>query len=57
MAASAEVDLKPSGRTLAAFSVQFRANDLQPGDYDVIATIQNPDGTVDSDTRRITVVD
>lgn len=42
---------------LSSFGETFDLSDVPPGDYDVIATVQNPDGTVDSDTRRITVVD
>jgi hypothetical protein len=42
---------------LAPFSAQFRSHDVQPGAYDVIATVQNADGTYDYDTRRITIVD
>ena len=42
---------------VAPFSASFRSHDIQPGDYDLIATVQNADGTVDSDTRRITIVD
>ncbi|MBS2938651.1 GerMN domain-containing protein [Nocardioides sp. J2M5] len=50
-------DLASVQDVLAPFSVSFGGDDLQPGDYDVIATVRNADGTVDSDTRRITVVD
>ncbi len=53
----ATVTLSPDDGPFESFSVDLASFKLQPGDYDVIATIQNPDGTVDSDTRRITVVD
>ena len=47
---------RPRGR-LAPFTVDLYLDDLEPGDYDVVATVTNPDGTFDTDTRRITVVD
>lgn len=50
-------NLVPSDGPLASFSVDFSYEGLQPGDYDVTATITNSDGTTDSDTRRITIVD
>ena len=53
----ADFDLEPTGGTLAPFSVDLFLDDLQPGDYDVVATVTNADGTFDTDTRRITVVD
>lgn len=49
--------LSPVDGPFEAFGGDLGSDDLQPGDYDVIATVQNADGTVDSDTRRITVVD
>lgn len=54
---SGRFNLVPSDGTLAPFSVDFGVDDLQPGDYNVTATVTNADGTVDSDTRRITIVD
>lgn len=41
----------------SSFGETFDLSDVPPGDYDVIVTVSNADGTVDSDTRRITVVD
>ena len=52
-----QYDLVPSDGPLAPFSVDFSYEGLQPGEYDVVATVENSDGTTDSDTRRITVVD
>ena len=52
-----QFDLVPSDGPLAPFSVDFGYEGLQPGDYVVTATVQNSDGTTDTDTRRITVVD
>lgn len=49
--------LSPVDGPFDSFSGDLGSDDLQPGDYEVIATVQNADGTVDSDTRRITVVD
>jgi Sporulation and spore germination len=42
---------------LKAFTMGFSMSHAPAGDYDVIATVRNSDGTVDTDTRRITVVD
>ncbi|GAA1939781.1 GerMN domain-containing protein [Nocardioides hwasunensis] len=42
---------------LTPFAETFALPNLPPGDYDVIARVRNADGTVDSDTRRITVTD
>ena len=53
----ATFDLEPTVDTLAPFSVDLFLDDLEPGDYDVVATVTNADGTLDTDTRRITVVD
>ena len=52
-----QYNLVPSDGPLAPFSVDFSYEGLQPGEYDVVATVENSDGTTDSDTRRITVVD
>jgi hypothetical protein len=58
------VALGPSSMTLdeasgspGSFSLGLRSDDLQPGEYEVIAKVQNSDGTTDTDTRRITIVD
>jgi hypothetical protein len=53
----ATFDLEPTAGRLAPFTVDLFLDDLEPGDYDVVATVTNPDGTFDTDTRRITVVD
>jgi len=52
-----ELDLEPSDAHLASFSVRWSLDGLPPGDYDVVATVTGADGTLDTDTRRITVVD
>ena len=52
-----EVDLEPSDAHLAPFSVRWSLESLPPGDYDLVATVTDTDGTLDTDTRRITVVD
>lgn len=53
---AATFDLDPAATTLSPFSVTISLPDMPPGDYDVIATVTNADGTLDTDTRRITVV-
>ena len=50
-------DLEPTVGRLAPFTVDLFLDDLEPGGYDVEVTVTNPDGTLDTDTRRITVVD
>ncbi len=42
---------------LTGFFLGFAMADVPPGDYDVVATVRAPNGTLTSDTRRITVVD
>nr|WP_300051713.1 hypothetical protein [uncultured Nocardioides sp.] len=61
---SAAVVMGPATSTLdqangspGSFSIGYRSDDLRPGEYEVIATVRNPDGTTDTDTRRITIVD
>ena len=51
-----QLDLEPTG-ALAPFSVNWLLDHLEPGAYDVVVTVKNPDGTLDTDTRRFTVVD
>ena len=53
----ATFDLEPTVGRLAPFTVDLYLGDLQPGDYQVVATVTNPDGTLDTDTRSITIVD
>lgn len=53
----ATFDLEPTVGRLAPFTMDLFLGDLEPGDYDVEVTVTNPDGTLDTDTRRITVVD
>ncbi|RYB89667.1 hypothetical protein EUA06_13755 [Nocardioides glacieisoli] len=50
-------DLDPADSTLSPFNVDLYLGDIQPGVYDVVVSVTNPDGTFDTDTRRITVVD
>ncbi|MCF6379613.1 GerMN domain-containing protein [Nocardioides KLBMP 9356] len=52
-----DVDLEPSDAQLAPFSVKWSLGSRPPGDYEVVVTVTDADGTVDTDTRRITVVD
>lgn len=52
-----ELDLEPSDARLAPFSVRWSLDSLPPGDYDVVATVTDADGTLNADNRRITVVD
>lgn len=42
---------------LTGFSIGLGLADAPPGEYDVIATVRGPNGTLTTDTRRITVVD
>jgi hypothetical protein len=42
---------------LTAFEAAFTLADAEPGEYEVVAAVRNADGTTDTDTRRITVVD
>ena len=46
----------PSDR-FSAFDMSLDLSGGPPGDYVVTATVENSDGTTDSDTRRITIVD
>lgn len=41
----------------SAFGETFDLSDVPPGDYDVIVTVRGANGMIDSETRRITVVD
>lgn len=50
-------DLEPDDSALSPFTISLFLGDLRPGDYEVIVAVTNPDGTLDTDTRRITVVD
>lgn len=50
-------DLDPADSTLSPFNVDLYLGAIQPGVYDVVVSVTNPDGTFDTDTRRITVVD
>jgi hypothetical protein len=50
-------DLQSVQGALAPFSISFASEEIQSGEYDLIASVKNADGTVDRDTRRITVVD
>ncbi|SEC83974.1 Sporulation and spore germination [Nocardioides exalbidus] len=53
-----EVDRLGAGNDgMLEFTATFDLTTVPAGQYDVIATVQNADGTVDSDTRRITIVD
>jgi hypothetical protein len=42
---------------LTAFDMSFTMSEAAPGVYDVVATVRSSDGAVDTDTRRITVVE
>lgn len=53
----ANFTLNQTSDPAGSFSLGLSSDNLQPGEYDVIATVENSDGTTDSDTRRITVVD
>lgn len=42
---------------LTPFETGFSLADAEPGEYEVVAAVRSSDGTTDTDTRRITIVD
>ncbi|RYB91135.1 hypothetical protein EUA93_19630 [Nocardioides oleivorans] len=53
-----EVDrLRAGNDGMLEFTATFDLTDVPAGQYAVVSTVEHSDGTVDSDTRRITVID